>query len=56
MELGKKIGTPRLVPIEVATLIQRVIVSPFATSDFVDQVRSFTQDMALPASLDLSSL
>jgi hypothetical protein len=38
MEMGKRIGTPRLVPIDIERIVQRVIVSPFAAPDYAATV------------------
>jgi hypothetical protein len=38
MEMGKRIGTPRFVPIDLQRVVNRLIISPFATSDYVGTI------------------
>jgi len=40
MEVGKRIESPRLVPIDLALVFQKVIVSPFASADYRLSVES----------------
>jgi hypothetical protein len=56
MEMGKRIGTPRLMQIDIDVLFQRVIVSPLAEPNYVEEVRSLMQSFLLSAPVHLSAI
>jgi hypothetical protein len=56
MEMGKRIGTPRSVPIDIGVLVQKVIVSPLAAPDYAEKVRSLMKLGSLSVPIHLSAI
>jgi hypothetical protein len=55
MELGNRLGTPRMVPIEFQSLFQRVVVSPYApinySNEVINRLRAFNIDTVVEPSV-----
>jgi hypothetical protein len=47
MEMGKRIGSPRIVPVDLHSLVRRVVVSPFASTDYRATVMSLLKAASL---------
>lgn len=56
MEMGKRIGTPRLAPIDIDVLVQRVILSPLAAPDYAEKVKSLMKLESLSVPVHLSEI
>jgi hypothetical protein len=56
MEVGKRIESPRLVPIELASVFQRVVVSPSASSGYRHEVESLLRSASLSLPVQESAL
>jgi hypothetical protein len=47
MEVGERIGSPRIVPVDLHSLVRRVVVSPFASIDYRATVMSLLKAASL---------
>jgi hypothetical protein len=56
MEVGKRIETPRLVRVDLPVLLRRVIISPYASSDYAEAVALMLREASIGAEVNPSSL
>jgi hypothetical protein len=56
MEVGKRIETPRLVNVNLQALLRRVIIFPYAPSDYAKTVASMLREASIGAEVNPSSL
>lgn len=48
MEIGKRIGSSRLVPVDIGAVFRRVVISPAAPSSYLATVASLLESASLP--------
>jgi hypothetical protein len=56
MEIGKRMGTPRLVRIDLEGIVQRVIVSPYAAPEYLETVRGMLREASLSIDVHTSAI
>ena len=56
MEVGKRIGSPRVVPIDLKSTLRRIVISPFASADYSRTITSLLQARSLSLPVNESLL
>ena len=47
MEVGTRIGSPRVVPIDLQSALRKIVISPFASADYAATVAALLEARSL---------